>query len=167
MPRRHISKIAAVAIIALAATFSTPKPAEANIGALLNLLKEAASYHIGGFKFVVPWDASAKILHLCAKSPSHCSVTAKPIPHHYERSTGAKIGPYVVGCVMLSAGSLIVASVVKANAMGQPLRWMSQAQFEAYERTRDRSVELTAQEAAIIGFTCGIGSVAVLRNYWR
>jgi hypothetical protein len=142
MPRRHISKIAAIAIIAIAATFSTPKPAEANIGALLALLKEAASYHIGGFKFVVPWDASSKILHLCAKSPGHCSVTAKPVPHRYERSTGAKIGPYVVGCIFGNAASLIGAAAYVGNKFNR---------------------ELTQQEAQIIAFSpCGVGVVYVL-----
>ena len=68
---------------------------------------------------------------------------------------------------MGSALGLIGTSIYKAHSLGFRYRWMSQAEYEAYERTRDRSIELTIEEATLIGLTCGLGSFPVRAKYNR
>jgi hypothetical protein len=67
--------------------------------------------------------------------------------------------PLVVGCVMGSAGGLIAASIIK----GGGLHYMSQKEFES--TPRDKTKELTSQEAAFIGFTCGLGAIPVIASF--
>lgn len=78
---------------------------------------------------------------------------------------GSNAGAYVVGCVMGSALGLIGASIYKGRALGFQYRWMTQVEYEAYLRNRDRSIELTSDEAALIGFTCGLGAFPVMAKY--
>jgi hypothetical protein len=74
---------------------------------------------------------------------------------HESRSAGK----LVVGCVMGSAFGLITASVVK----GGGLKWMTQKEFES--KPRDRSKDLTNNEAAAIAFSCGLATPLVVANF--
>jgi hypothetical protein len=60
---------------------------------------------------------------------------------------------------MGSAAGLISASIVKAGG----LQRMSQKEFET--TPRDKTKELTSQEAALIGFTCGLGAFPVMASF--
>ncbi|MEX2129686.1 MAG: hypothetical protein WD871_15815 [Xanthobacteraceae bacterium] len=73
----------------------------------------------------------------------------------------SKTGGLVVGCVMGSAFGLISAAIIK----GGGLKWMSQKEFET--TPRDKSKELTSQEAAVIAFTCGLGAFPVIAGFRR
>jgi hypothetical protein len=71
-------------------------------------------------------------------------------------------GKIVVGCVMGSAFGAISASVRKATAMGNPLRWRSQAEHEAIVKSGyEKQFELTNGEATTATALCGLGSLAL------
>ncbi len=78
---------------------------------------------------------------------------------------GSSAGPYVIACIAGSAIGLITASIAKGRAFGYPLRWMSQVEYEAYVRTRNKQADLTTQEAQLIAFTCGLGAFPVIAAY--
>jgi hypothetical protein len=63
--------------------------------------------------------------------------------------------PFIVGCIMGSAGGLILASIVK----GGGLKWMSQKEWE------DLKVKvpnpLTTEEAQLIAATCGLAAFLI------
>ncbi len=67
--------------------------------------------------------------------------------------------PWPVACVMGSAFGLISA----ASINGGGLQLMSQKEFET--TPRDRTKELTSEEAAAIGFTCGLGAIPVIASF--
>jgi hypothetical protein len=71
-------------------------------------------------------------------------------------------GKAVVGCVMGSALGAISASIRKASALGNPIRWRSQAEHEAIVKSGyEKQFELTSDEAAIALSLCGLGSFAL------
>lgn len=71
-------------------------------------------------------------------------------------------GKIVVGCIMGSALGAITAAVRKGTAMGNPLRWRSQAEHEANVRSGyEKQFELTNDEAATSVAFCGLGSLAL------
>jgi hypothetical protein len=71
-------------------------------------------------------------------------------------------GKLVVSCVMGSAFGAISASVRKATAMGNPLRWRSQAEHEAIVKSGyEKQFELTNSEATTSTAFCGLGSLAL------
>jgi hypothetical protein len=86
-------------------------------------------------------------------------------PTNTHNGGGSSAGPYVIGCIAGSAIGLITASIAKGNAYGYPLRWMSQVEYEAYVRTRNKQADLTTQEAQLIAFTCGLGAFPVIAAY--
>jgi hypothetical protein len=74
-------------------------------------------------------------------------------------------GKAVVGCVMGSALGAISASIRKATALGNPLRWRSQAEHEAIVKSGyEKQFELTNDEAATALAFCGLGSLAL---HWQ
>jgi hypothetical protein len=76
--------------------------------------------------------------------------------------TNSSQGYAVVGCIMGSALGAISASVRKGTAMGNPLRWRSQAEHEAIVRSgAEKKYELTSDEAATALALCGLGSFAL------
>jgi hypothetical protein len=80
---------------------------------------------------------------------------------HYSRTNSTQ-GQAIVGCVMGSALGAITASIRKGNAMGNPLRWRSQAQHEAIVKSGvEKKYELTSDEAATALAFCGLGSLAL------
>jgi hypothetical protein len=74
-------------------------------------------------------------------------------------------GQFVVGCIMGSALGAITAAIRKGNAMGNPLRWRSQAEHEAIVKSGyEKQFELTNDEAATALAFCGLGSFAL---HWQ
>jgi hypothetical protein len=78
---------------------------------------------------------------------------------------GSNAGPYIVGCVMGSALGIIGAAAIKYRSKGYRHEWMSQAKFEQYVYPAD--AQLTSDEIAAIGFTCGLGFFPVVANFDR
>lgn len=72
-------------------------------------------------------------------------------------------GQFVVGCIMGSALGLIWAAAAKAAANGQPLRWLSQTEYEATRN--DTTNHLTSQQSALIAFSCGLGAFPVVASF--
>jgi hypothetical protein len=63
---------------------------------------------------------------------------------------------------MGSAFGAITAAIRKGNAMGNPLRWRSQAEHEAIVKSgHEKQFELTNKEAATALALCGLGSFAL------
>jgi hypothetical protein len=66
---------------------------------------------------------------------------------------------------MGSALGAISASIRKATALGNPLRWRSQAEHEAIVKSGyEKQFELTNDEAATALAFCGLGSFAL---HWQ
>ena len=81
-----------------------------------------------------------------------------------DTNTSAR-GQFVVGCIMGSALGAITAAVRKGNALGNPLRWRSQAEHEAIVKSGyEKQFELTNDEAATALAFCGLGSFAL---HWQ
>ncbi|HSL79924.1 MAG TPA: hypothetical protein VK877_09705, partial [Pseudolabrys sp.] len=79
---------------------------------------------------------------------------------HTPRSSNQ--GKLVVGCIMGSAFGAITAAIRKGNALGNPLRWRSQAEHEMIVKSGyEKQFELTNNEAAIALSFCGLGSLAL------
>ena len=76
----------------------------------------------------------------------------KVVPHEPKWGHTGKL---VVGCIMGSAFGLITASIVK----GGGLKLMTQKEFET--TPRDKSKDLTNEEAWFIASTCGLGALAI------
>ena len=71
-------------------------------------------------------------------------------------------GKIVVGCIMGSALGAITSAVRKGTAMGNPLRWRSQAEHEAIVKSGyEKQFELTTDEAMTATAFCGLGSFAL------
>jgi hypothetical protein len=88
----------------------------------------------------------------------------RKIKVHAKHETKSKNihGKAIVGCIMGSAFGAITAAVRKGNAMGNPLRWRSQAEHEAIVKSGyEKQFELTNDEAAIALSFCGLGSLAL------
>jgi hypothetical protein len=69
------------------------------------------------------------------------------------------VGKAVVGCIFGSALGAITAAVRKGNAMGNPLRWRSQAEHERILASGyEKQFELTNAEAHTATALCGLGS---------
>jgi hypothetical protein len=78
---------------------------------------------------------------------------------------GSNRGKLVVGCIMGSALGAITAAVRKGNALGNPLRWRSQAEHEAIVKSGyEKQFELTNDEAATAVAFCGAGSLML---HWQ
>jgi hypothetical protein len=118
-----------------------------------SMASPASAFFFGPPKFVFHFPKFPKYPH---KPYTHVKKTPQV------NSNGNSF-PWVVACVMGSALGLISASVAKATAAGQPPRWLSQVE---YERTRnDTRNHLTSDEAAAIGFSCGLGAFPVIASY--
>jgi hypothetical protein len=77
-------------------------------------------------------------------------------------SRGSSQGKAVVGCIMGSALGAITAAIRKGNALGNPLRWRSQAEHEMIVKSGvEKKFELTNEEAQIALAFCGLGSFAL------
>jgi hypothetical protein len=88
----------------------------------------------------------------------------KKIKVHAERKTTSKtdMGKAVVGCIFGSAVGAISSSVRKASAMGNPIRWRSQAEHEQILASGyEKQFELTNGEAQTATAFCGLGSFAL------
>jgi hypothetical protein len=71
-------------------------------------------------------------------------------------------GKAVVGCVMGSALGAISASIRKADALGNPISWRSQAEHEKIVKSGyEKQFELTSDESATALSWCGLGSLAL------
>ena len=71
-------------------------------------------------------------------------------------------GQFVVGCIMGSALGAITAAIRKGNALGNPLRWRSQAEHEMIVKSGvEKKFELTNEEAQTALAFCGLGSFAL------
>jgi hypothetical protein len=80
-------------------------------------------------------------------------------------SRGSSQGKAVVACIMGSALGAITAAIRKGNALGNPLRWRSQAEHEAIAKSGyEKQFELTNDEAALALALCGLGSFAL---HWQ
>jgi hypothetical protein len=78
---------------------------------------------------------------------------------------GSNRGKLVVGCIMGSALGAITAAIRKGNALGNPLRWRSQAEHEAIVKSGyEKQFELTNAEAATAVSFCGAGSLML---HWQ
>jgi hypothetical protein len=74
-------------------------------------------------------------------------------------------GAYIVGCIMGSALGAITAAIRKGNALGNPLRWRSQAEHEMIVKSGvEKKFELTNEEAQTALAFCGLGSFAL---HWQ
>jgi hypothetical protein len=81
---------------------------------------------------------------------------------HKHSTRGSDQGAYIVGCIMGSALGAISAAIRKGNALGNPIRWRSQAEHEQIVRSGyEKQFELTNDEAATALAFCGLGSFAL------
>jgi hypothetical protein len=86
-------------------------------------------------------------------------VYAKKDQHNFR---GSDQGKFMVACIMGSALGAISAAIRKGNALGNPLRWRSQAEHEAIVKSGyEKQFELTNDEAATALALCGLGSFAL------
>jgi hypothetical protein len=75
---------------------------------------------------------------------------------------GSNRGQFMVACIMGSALGAITAAIRKGNALGNPLRWRSQAEHEAIVKSGyEKQFELTNDEAATALSWCGAGSLTL------
>ena len=82
------------------------------------------------------------------------------------RSSKGIDGKIAVGCIFGSALSLILNASHKAAAMGNPLRWRSQAEHERIVASGyEKQFELTNEEAQLASAFCGLGGFAVAAQY--
>jgi hypothetical protein len=82
--------------------------------------------------------------------------------HQQGNKSRSHQGKIVVGCIMGSALGAITAAVRKGTAMGNPLRWRSQAEHEMIVKSGyEKQFELTNGEAATATALCGLGSLAL------
>ena len=106
------------------------------------------------FKKVIGTTFAAAIALSVAASPAMATYWCPPkvVPTPSAPSSGF---PFIVGCIMGSAGGLILASIVK----GGGLKWMSQKEWE------DLKVKvphpLTTEEAMLIAGTCGLAAFLI------
>jgi hypothetical protein len=97
------------------------------------------------------------------QKPKYKWVKIKKVKHHSRTSTN--VGKAVVGCIFGSALGAITAAVRKGNAMGNPLRWRSQAEHEKIVASGyEKQFELTSEEAHLATAFCGLGSFALNWN---
>jgi hypothetical protein len=129
---------------------------------------------VGGMLAATPTQANASfICHFLPNLPICLPVVPPPPPPaptpatHTVNETNSAFPRGAFMCVMGSAAGLIGASIVKARALGFQYRWLSQVEYERHQMDRDPTIELTSNEAALIGFTCGVGAVPVLARYSR
>jgi hypothetical protein len=81
------------------------------------------------------------------------------------QSKSSSVGKAVVGCIMGSALGAITAAIRKGNALGNPLRWRSQAEHEMIVKSGvEKKFELTNEEAQTALAFCGLGSFAL---HWQ
>jgi hypothetical protein len=88
----------------------------------------------------------------------------KKIKVHAEKKTTSKsaMGKAVVGCIFGSALATIWSAARKGSAMGNPLRWRSQADHEKILASGyEKQFELTLDEANTAMAFCGLGSFAL------
>jgi hypothetical protein len=91
------------------------------------------------------------------KKPKHKWVKINKTKHHSR--TSSNVGKAVVGCIFGSALGAISSAVRKGNAMGNPLRWRSQAEHERILASGyEKQFELTNAEAHTATAFCGLGS---------
>jgi hypothetical protein len=77
---------------------------------------------------------------------------------NHSRSSN-NVGKAVVGCIFGSALGAITSAVRKGNALGNPLRWRSQAEHEKILASGyEKQFELTNAEAHTATAFCGLGS---------
>jgi hypothetical protein len=106
------------------------------------------------FKKAIATAFAAAIALSVASAPASATIYCPPkvVPTPNAPGTGF---PFIVGCIMGSAGGLILASIVK----GGGLKWMSQKEWE------DLKVKvpnpLTTEEALLIAGTCGLAAFLV------
>jgi hypothetical protein len=94
------------------------------------------------------------------QKPKYKWVKIKKVKHHSRTSTN--VGKAVVGCIFGSALGAITSAVRKGNAMGNPLRWRSQAEHEKILASGyEKQFELTNAEAHTATAFCGLGSFAL------
>jgi hypothetical protein len=85
----------------------------------------------------------------------------KKVTKSHSRSSKT-VGKAVVGCIFGSALGAITAAVRKGNAMGNPLRWRSQAEHERILASGvEKKYELTNEEAHTAVALCGLGSLTL------
>jgi len=85
--------------------------------------------------------------------------------HSAKDESNSSQGKFIVGCIMGSALGGITAAIRKGDAMGNPLRWRSQAEHEAIVKSGyEKQFELTNAEASIAVALCGLGSFAL---HWQ
>src|SRR5690606_17613578 len=76
--------------------------------------------------------------------------------------TSKTVGKAVVGCIFGSALATIWSAARKGSAMGNPLRWRSQAEHERILASGyEKQFELTLAEANTAMAFCGLGSFAL------
>jgi hypothetical protein len=91
------------------------------------------------------------------QKPKYKYVKVKKVKHHSR--TSSNVGKAVVGCIFGSALGAISSAVRKGNAMGNPLRWRSQAEHEKIVASGvEKKYELTNAEAHTATAFCGLGS---------
>jgi hypothetical protein len=85
--------------------------------------------------------------------------------HSSKDKSNSSQGKFIVGCIMGSALGGITAAIRKGDAMGNPLRWRSQAEHESIVKSGyEKQFELTNAEAALAVAFCGLGSFAL---HWQ
>jgi len=114
-----------------------------------------------GYKWVFAgWQWKWIPHHGWVKFPKFDKVPQYKKVAHQNKSSN--VGKAVVGCIMGSALGAITAAIRKGNAMGNPLRWRSQAEHEAIVKSGyEKQFELTNDEAATALALCGLGSFAL------
>ena len=91
------------------------------------------------------------------------STSAKYKQQHSKSSKSIQ-GKIVVGCIFGSALATIWSAARKGSAMGNPLRWRSQAEHERILASGvEKKYELTLAEANRAMALCGLGSFTL---YW-
>lgn len=109
-----------------------------------------------GFKWI-------KVGHKLVKVPKYKTVTKTKTTSHSSKGIDGKIA---VGCIFGSALSLIYNAANKGAAMGNPLRWRSQAEHERIVASGyEKQFELTNEEAQLASAFCGLGGFAVAAQY--
>ena len=86
----------------------------------------------------------------------------KTTHHSQPDSNNMTQGKAIVGCIMGSAFGAISAAIRKGNALGNPLRWRSQAEHERIVASGyEKQFELTNDEAWTAVAFCGLGSLTL------
>ena len=93
--------------------------------------------------------------------PTYKKKIYNKVDTHHSRSS-KNVGKAVVGCIFGSALATIWSAARKGSAMGNPLRWRSQAEHERILASGyEKQFELTLAEANTAMAFCGLGSFAL------